>query len=209
MKISSKLGELNYNRFKSWKKEEKTNKAALLAFQGDVYRAMKPEELSREELEFTNDHLRILSGLYGVIRPFDDIQPYRLEMGTPLSFKKYRNLYEYWQSKLTAYFIKELSKEENRYLIILASVEYSKAIDIEKLSKKFDVINVTFKEYKKGRHQVMGIYSKRARGYMARFIMENKIDRPEGIKDFDLEGYSFNTVFSSEKEYVFTANREK
>ncbi|WP_426351392.1 peroxide stress protein YaaA [Alloiococcus sp. CFN-8] len=207
MKISPKLGEMNYKRFKEWSVNKRMGKPALLAFQGDVYRAMKAEDFTEEQLEFTNNHLRILSGLYGVIKPMDDIQPYRLEMGTPLSFRGSKNLYDYWSGKLTKYFKEELSKEANGALINLASIEYSKAIDLQEIKKKYPVINISFKEYKNGKHQTIGIYSKRARGYMSKFIMENAIDNPEDIKEFSLEGYGFNSHMSSEEEYVFVANR--
>ena len=207
MKISPKLGEMNYKRFKEWSINRRMGKPALLAFQGDVYKAMRAESFTEKQMEFANKHLRMLSGLYGVIKPMDDIQPYRLEMGTPVAIKEKKNLYDYWKGNLTKYFMEELSKEANGTLINLASVEYSKAIDLEEIKGTYPVVNITFKEYKNGRHQTIGIYSKRARGYMSRFIMENSIDSPEELKEFSTEGYSFSAHMSSSDEFVFVANR--
>lgn len=207
MRISPKLAELNYSRYKEWNKKEIDNiKPAILAFRGDVYQALNVDTLSKENLDFANDHLRILSGLYGIIRPYDSIMPYRLEMGTSLKFNEYNNLYEFWREKLTENFQKELSSHKHKTIINLASEEYSKAINFKKLPEDIKVIDIDFKEFRNGNYKTVGILAKRARGYMTRYILENYIDNPEELKDFDLEGYEFHDTMSSNKNWVFIRN---
>lgn len=204
MKVNSKLAEQNFKRHISWKNEQDllNSKQAILAYEGAVYQGLRARDLNEQQLLFANDKLRILSGLYGVLRPLDLIQPYRLEMGTKLKNKKGNNLYSFWNHKLTTYFKKELRKQKDNILIDLASKEYSSAIDMNIINAK--VITPVFKEYKNGTHKVITIYAKRARGLMSRFIIENNIVSPNELKEFNEEGYRYNEVLSSKGELVFT-----
>lgn len=205
MRISPKLSELNYSRYKEWNKKETNNiKPAILAFRGDVYQALNIDTLSNENLDFANDHLKILSGLYGVLRPYDSIMPYRLEMGTSLRFNEYNNLYEFWKERLTEKIQEELSYHKNKALINLASKEYSKAINFKELHVNVKVIDIDFKEFRNGKYKTVGILAKRARGYMTRYILENFIDDPEDLKNFQSEGYGFNEPMSSDNKWIFT-----
>lgn len=204
MKINSELAEQNFMRHIMWKEDHNLSngKQALLAYDGAVYRGINAKDFDNGQLSFANDHLRILSGLYGVLRPLDLIQPYRLEMGTKLKNNSGNNLYSFWKNKLTDYFIKELSNQENNVLIDLASKEYSSAIDMNRLNAK--VITPVFKDYKRGTHKVITIYAKRARGLMSRFIVENNIVSPDDLKEFCEEGYNYNEYMSNDIEWVFT-----
>lgn len=207
MGVSPKIAELNYNRYKEWNANETNNiKPAILAFRGDVYQALNVNTLTKENLDFANDNLRILSGLYGILRPYDNIMPYRLEMGTSLKIQDYKNLYEFWKEKLTEKIQKELSAHKHKALINLASEEYSKAINLKELPEDIKVINISFKEFRDGQYKTIGILAKRARGYMTKFILENLIDNPEEIKGFTIEGYEFNEEMSSNKNWVFVRN---
>jgi cytoplasmic iron level regulating protein YaaA (DUF328/UPF0246 family) len=203
MKINSNLAEKNFKRHIRWEEEHNLSNAkqALLAFDGAVYQGINAGDLSEKQLAFANDHIRILSGLYGALRPLDLIEPYRLEMGTKLKNRQGNNLYIFWKSKLTTYLKKELQKQKNNILIDLASKEYSSVIDMSKLNAK--VITPVFKEYKNGSHKVITIYTKRARGLMSRFIIENNIILPSELKEFNEEGYSYNEYLSSDTEWVF------
>lgn len=191
MKLSPKLSELNYERFQKFITSEA--KPALFAYNGDVYDGFELEEYDEKILDFANQNLCIISGLYGVLRPLDLIKPYRLEMSTNLKNPYGKNLYNFWGEKITDR-INSMSAE---YLVNLASVEYSSAINSAKLTKK--KIEIVFKE----KDKVVGIYSKKARGLMANFIIRNKIINPVDLKDFNLNGYKFISSKSSEAEYVF------
>jgi len=204
MKINSNLAEQNFMRHISWQKKHdlSNGKQALLAYDGAVYQGINAGELSEVQLAFANDHLRIFSGLYGALRPLDLIQPYRLEMGTKLKNKRGNNLYSFWNHKLTTYLKSEFKSQNDNILIDLASKEYSSVIDMSKINVK--VITPVFKEYKNGTHKGITIYTKRARGLMSRFIIENNISSPKDIKEFNEEGYSYNEYLSSNTEVVFT-----
>ena len=204
MKVNSKLAEQNFIRHINWKAEHNlsNSKQALLAYDGAVYQGLSAAKLNEQQLLFANDHLRILSGLYGVLRPLDLIEPYRLEMAAKLKNRQGNNLYVFWKSKLTTYFKKELQKQNDNILVNLASKEYSSVIDMSKVKAK--VITPIFKEYKGGKHKVITIYAKRARGLMSRFIIENNILAKDELKEFHEEGYSYNAHFSSDEEWVFT-----
>jgi cytoplasmic iron level regulating protein YaaA (DUF328/UPF0246 family) len=204
MKVNSKLAEQNFMRHISWKEEHdlSNGKQALLAYDGAVYQGISVGDLSQQQLTFANDHLRILSGLYGVLRPLDLIQPYRLEMGTKLKNRQGNNLYKFWNRKLTSYLKKEFIKQNDNVLIDLASKEYSSVIDMSKINAK--VITPVFKDYKNGTHKVITIYAKRARGLMSRFIIENEIILPSELKEFNEEGYCYNKYLSSDAELVYT-----
>jgi uncharacterized protein len=203
MKINCELAEANYKRHARWKKDHNVNnsKQAILAYHGMVYQGLAAETLDEESLSFAQKHVRILSGLYGILKPLDLVQPYRLEMGTKLNNFMGRDLYAFWKEKITAYFVEELNKQVDDTLINLASNEYSSAIQMSKLKEK--IITPVFKDYKSGTYKVITIYAKKARGMMARFIIENHIDTPEGLKEFDKDGYSFCDYMSNNNQWVF------
>jgi cytoplasmic iron level regulating protein YaaA (DUF328/UPF0246 family) len=200
MEVSPKIGELNANRFNEWRTPFTSSnaKAAIYAFKGDVYSEINADSLTDDQLEFTQRNLSILSGLYGLLRPLDLMQAYRLEMGTKISNKLGKNLYEFWGDQLT----NELNLREQVWLINLASNEYFKSIRVAKLNAK--VIQPIFKDEKNGVLKIIGIYAKKARGMMCRFAIENNIQNPEELKSFNLGGYSFIASISSDNEWVFT-----
>lgn len=199
MGVSDNLAELNEERFKSFQKEFTldNSKQALLAFKGDVYQQLNVEKYTEKEFDFAQEHVRILSGLYGLLRPLDLIQPYRLEMGIKLENKKGKNLYEFWGSKIA----QALNDTGMDTIVNLASQEYFKAIDQKSL--KADIITPTFKEYKDGNYKIIAIYAKKARGLMTNYIIENKIDKPEKLKVFNEEGYEYSEKMSTKDQFVF------
>lgn len=203
MSISPKLATLNSNRFHHWSLPFNLNNAkqSLLAFKGDVYTALDAKSLNNKELVFAQDHLRILSGLYGVLRPLDLIQAYRLEMGTQLSNIRGNNLYEFWGNKITESINQDLKKQQDNTLINLASNEYFKSVNVEKLNA--NVITPIFKDQKNGIYKVISFFAKKARGLMSRYIIQHKLNKPEDIKQFDLAGYTFSTNASTDNEWVF------
>ncbi len=204
MKINSELADQNFFRHLTWSEEHNLSNAkqALLAYDGAVYQGIGAKNFNPQQLSFANNHFRILSGLYGALRPLDIIQPYRLEMAAKLKNNAGNNLYCFWKDKLTDYFKEEIDKQNDDLLIDLASKEYSSAIDMSKINAK--VITPVFKDYKRGALKVITIYTKRARGLMSRFIIENNIVLPNDLKEFDEEGYSYNEYLSTEVEWVFT-----
>ncbi|MGB0754464.1 MAG: peroxide stress protein YaaA [Candidatus Pseudothioglobus sp.] len=199
MSISDKLSELNFDRFQNFQLPFtlKNAKQAILAFKGDVYNGINAPELSHEDLEFAQGKVRMLSGLYGVIRPLDLIQPYRLEMGTKLSNAKGGDLYDYWGSDISSI----LNEDESDLIVNLASNEYSKAIDKKTLNA--NILDIVFKEKKGDNYKVIGIYAKRARGLMVNYIIRNRLDKPEELKDFTDEGYRFDKGLSNDSSWVF------
>ncbi|CAB5498971.1 peroxide stress protein YaaA [Bathymodiolus azoricus thioautotrophic gill symbiont] len=200
MSISEKLSALNFERFQSFKTPLTlvNAKQALFAFKGDVYNGIDASSLDTQDLKFAQASVRMLSGLYGVIRPLDLIAPYRLEMGTRLANDKGKNLYEFWGDDIS----QVLNKDESEVIINLASNEYFKGIDKKALNAK--IINIVFKEFKNNAYKVIGIYSKRARGLMVRYMIDNQLENPELLKAFDVEGYGFNQSISDESTWVFT-----
>lgn len=204
MKISTKLATLNRDRFQNWTKSLDTSKQAILAFRGDVYRGMDVGSLSHSELFYANEHLRILSGLYGVLRPFDGINEYRLEMGTKLKVKGLKDLYEFWDKTLEESLVEELKSHNNKTLINLASHEYFKAIEGLTKSDKVNVVTPIFKELRGDEYKIISFNAKKARGVMTRYIIQNEIEDIEDIKKLDVDGYLFNEEMSTEKELVFT-----
>ncbi len=200
MHISDSLATLNEERYKTFQKEFnfENSKQALLAFKGDVYTKMDVDQYDEADFEFAQEHLRILSGLYGLLKPLDLIQPYRLEMGTKLENKKGKNLYEFWDKKI-ARAINKVAQGET--IINLASQEYFKAVDQKTL--KSPLLTVHFKEYKNESYQVVGFFAKQARGMMTNFAIKNKISEPEELKRFNQEGYEFSDNLSSENDWVF------
>lgn len=199
MDISENLAQLNRERFKNFKKtfEPEHSKQALLAFKGDVYTRMDVENYSTDDFEFAQNHLRILSGLYGLLKPLDLIQPYRLEMGIRLENKRGKNLYEFWGSRI-AKAINEVAHGEP--VINLASQEYFKAVDADKLTSK--IITPVFKEFKNGKYQVIGLFAKQARGMMTDYIIKNRINNPDELKVFNSGGYEFKEK-NGRSEWLF------
>ncbi|CAC9545456.1 UPF0246 protein YaaA [uncultured Gammaproteobacteria bacterium] len=200
MSISEKLATLNYDRFQDFSTpfNFENSKQALLAFKGDVYTGIDVPNLSKKDLEFAQNHLRMLSGLYGVIRPLDLIAPYRLEMGTRLENPKGKNLYEFWGDKIS----KVLNEDEPEVIINLASNEYFKGIDKKALKAK--IINIAFKEFKGDKYKIIGIYAKRARGLMVQFMIKNRIINADDLKAFKMEDYCFREDMSDSTTWVFT-----
>ncbi|MDN3494087.1 peroxide stress protein YaaA [Winogradskyella bathintestinalis] len=202
MHISDNLGQLNYERNQEWELPftKKNARPAIYAFNGDVYRGLDAYTIENKKLDKVEDTIRILSGLYGVLKPLDLIQPYRLEMGTKMSVGKNKNLYEFWKKKITKSLNEELENDE--LFLNLASNEYFKAIDTKAL--KVPVVNVAFKEFKNGKYKIIAIFAKVARGLMARYIIDTNAKTLEDIKGFNLENYGFSEELSSENELVFT-----
>lgn len=204
MGISPKLAELNHRRFQEWSLPftPKNSWQAVLMFNGDVYQGLKAETFSASEFETAQQRLRILSGVYGLLKPLDLIQPYRLEMGTTITVARKKNLYEFWKTKITAKLNQEFLETGGNVLINLASNEYFGAIDTKKLKAR--IITPAFKENKDGKYQMVSFFAKRARGLMSRFIIQHNISDPEEIKAFDWEGYYFNNQLSERDNWVFT-----
>jgi cytoplasmic iron level regulating protein YaaA (DUF328/UPF0246 family) len=203
MNVSDKIAELNYNRFKRWEEPSKSDssKQAIYAFKGDVYSGLDAESILENKFDFLQENLRIISGFYGLLRPFDKILPYRLEMGTKLSNSRGNNLYEFWGDNITNLLNNDI-EDENSYVVNLASNEYFKSIKKNKL--KNEIITPIFKEFKNGTYKTIAIYAKKARGLMSRFIIDNKIQKPENLKAFNLERYSFDDNLSDDYNYIFT-----
>ncbi|MDP4210215.1 MAG: peroxide stress protein YaaA [Bacteroidota bacterium] len=203
-KVSSAIAELNFERYATWHLPftPKNAKQSILAFKGEVYNGLKAETFDAADLAFAQDHLRILSGLYGLLRPLDLIQPYRLEMGTHLKTSKAKNLYLFWNHLITQNLNKELSTESKPVLINLASAEYFKAINTQLLKAR--VITPEFREHKNGKYEMIGVYAKKARGLMSRFTILNRLTDPEDLKAFDDEGYHFNPHLSQNDTWVFS-----
>ncbi len=204
MKISEKLSQLNWQRYQDFQQPfTLTNsKQALLAFKGDVYGGIDSDNYTKEDFSFAQKHLRILSGLYGALRPLDLIQPYRLEMGTRLHNKQGKNLYEFWGNQVTELLNQDLNDDPTPILINLASNEYFKVIKPKVLDAK--ILTLSFKENKAGIYKVIGIHAKRARGLMTNFIIKNRIIEAEQIKAFNLDNYIYNKSLSTENEWVFS-----
>jgi len=202
MSISTNLSILNADRFNAWLLPftNMNSKQCAFVFKGSVYKGLNIEDFSSLELAYSNKHIRILSGLYGLLRPLDLIQAYRLEMSTKLKTLKANNLYEFWGEKITKELNNELNK--NKILINLASNEYFNSIKKDTL--KADIITPIFKDFKNGQFKVISFYAKRARGLMCRFMAKNKLNDAEDLKKFDLEGYIYNKKLSEEKKWVFT-----
>ena len=204
MDISPKLAQLNQERYFLWRPEftPECARTALFAFRGDVYTGLDADSLTDKEITLAQEKLRILSGLYGVIRPLDLIRPYRLEMGTTLAIGKNRNLYEFWQKKITARIREDLNRRNSNLLINLASVEYFKAVDQKKL--KAEIVTPEFREGKDGTYKMVSFFAKKARGMMTRFILQNGIELEEHLRAFDSDGYCYNSHLSEKGRPVFT-----
>jgi uncharacterized protein len=208
MKISDKLGVLNYLRFNEWKTPFTLSNAkqALLAFKGDVYTGIDAESFSSQEFKFAQKHLRILSGLYGVLKPLDLIQAYRLEMGTSLENKKGKDLYDFWGTKITEQINQDLKASKSKYLINLASNEYFKSLQAKDINAK--IIVPVFKDYKNGKYKIISFLAKKARGQMSAYIIKNKLKDPEDIKAFNVGGYKYNKSGSNESNWAFQRKQD-
>ena len=204
MDISQPLATLNVQRYQEWSKEftVKNAKQAILAFKGDVYIGLDAETFTEKEFTFSQEHLLILSGLHGYLRPLDLIQPYRLEMGTSISIGRAKNLYSFWSETVTSHINESIKNHQEEILINLASEEYFKVVDKKKLNCK--LINIEFKEKKGTSFQTVGFFAKRARGFMSNFILKNKIENSKDMKQFDTAGYKFNKSHSTENNWLFT-----
>ena len=204
MHISDNLAELNAERFKAFNLEGQSNSAkpAGLTFDGDVYWGLEAKSMSDDDLAYAQDHLRILSGLYGVLRPMDNIQAYRLEMGTKLATKRGKSLYDFWGSTIAEMLNADMESHADQTIVNLASNEYFKAVDKKTMSHP--VITAKFLNVKDGKARALMYYAKYGRGLMARWIMQNRVDRAEGLKDFNLDGYKLDKKASSDTELVFS-----
>ncbi len=203
MQISDPLAQLNAQRYADWSKKFNFNNArqALLAFNGDVYEGLDAASLRETQLAWAQDHLRILSGLYGVLRPLDLMQPYRLEMGTRLGNAHGKDLYAFWGERVTHAINAALAQHPAPALINLASEEYFKVVKPALLT--VPVITPVFEDWKGGKYKIISFYAKRARGLMARFAIDKKITKPAQLKKFDREGYAFDAAHSSPSSWVF------
>lgn len=203
MEVSEKIAKLNQERFLSFAKAytPQNAKQALLMFKGEVYLGFDLAKYSESEYEFAQKHLRILSGLYGLLRPLDRIQPYRLEMGRNLETKKGKNLYEFWENKITSAINEALKATESNILINLASQEYFAAINTAKVKGK--ILTISFKDNRNGKLQIISFHAKKMRGLMANYIIMNKITEIESLKSFAENGYLWREDLSSEVEWVF------
>jgi cytoplasmic iron level regulating protein YaaA (DUF328/UPF0246 family) len=203
MGISMNIAKLNVDRYKTFAAPftTKNAKQAIFAFKGDVYGGLDLEKFNEDDYAYAQDHLRILSGLYGCLRPLDLIQPYRLEMKTRLKNKRGENLYQFWGDRITKSLNKVLKKQKVPVLVNLASNEYFKSVKPKLLEGK--LLNINFKETKDGKTRVVAIFAKRARGMMADFIIRNRIENPEDIKKFRVDGYSFNKTLSDDRQWTF------
>jgi cytoplasmic iron level regulating protein YaaA (DUF328/UPF0246 family) len=203
MSISDSLAQLNVARYASWSKKftPDNSRPAMLAFDGDVYEGLDARSLSARQLDWAQKHLRILSGLYGLLRPLDLMQPYRLEMGTRLATKRGKDLYAFWGDQITEALNESLTVAKAQALVNLASEEYFKSVKPAKLDRP--VITPVFEEWKGGGYKIVSFFAKRARGLMARYAIEHKLSKPEQLKDFDSEGYAFDTKASNEARWIF------
>lgn len=202
MSISESLAQLNRERFQAFDPDGEDGLQAAFAFAGDVYQGLQARTLDRKGLAFAQDHLRILSGLYGLLRPLDAIQPYRLEMGVRLKTRRGSSLYDFWGPRISKALNDEAAGMADPTLVNLASQEYFGAVDRKAL--KLPVVTCHFKEEKDGSARIVSFFAKRARGLMARFAIDRRIDRAEGLKAFDVDGYRFQPAASSATDWVFT-----
>jgi len=203
MKISSALAQLNHHRFQVWSHpfEQNQVKAALFAFKGEVYTGIDAYSLSAKEIEFANSKLRMLSGLYGLLRPLDAIMPYRLEMGTKLSIGSHKNLYNFWGDAITKLLLEDMDKANSDTLVNLASNEYFKAVNKKIFAKR--IVTPVFKDWKNEEYKVISFYAKKARGLMTRFIIQNEISNADDLIAFTEGGYYYSASLSSADQPVF------
>lgn len=204
MKVSDKLGILNYDRFHAWKRPftGRNSRPALLAFKGDVYTGLDAQSMAKRDFNYAQKHLRMLSGLYGLLRPMDLMQPYRLEMGAKFENTRGKNLYEFWGKQITEALNKQLQSLKSRELVNLASNEYFKSVKPKELDA--EIITPHFKDLKNGEYKMISFFAKKARGMMSRWAIDQRVKKAEQLKGFDVAGYEFNPEMSSERDWVFT-----
>ena len=207
MGISEKLALLNWERIQNWNPNFSANSTqeAVFSFKGDTYVGLDAESLDKNEIKFAQGHLRILSGLYGLLKPLDLMMPYRLEMGTRFQNARGKDLYKFWGEKLSISLTNELKNHDQKIIINCASVEYFKSIKNSQLDAK--IITPIFKEIKLGKPKIISFFAKKARGMMARFIIQNKINDENQLKHFNFDGYQYNQELSSPSEPVFTRSK--
>jgi len=201
MSISDSLAMLNFERFQAFDPQSEDGVQAALAFNGDVYAGLKARTLDKAALNWAQDHLRILSGLYGLLRPLDVIQPYRLEMGVRLKTRRGRSLYDFWGPRITEQLNAAAAGHADQTLINLASQEYFASVRQDAL--RIPLLTCQFKELKDGEAKIVSFFAKKARGLMARYAIQGRLDRPEGLKDFTADGYAFDAKRSNDREWVF------
>ena len=203
MGISTNLAELNYDRYATWGEPftKRNAKQAMFAFNGDVYVGLKSTEFSERDLTWAQKHLRILSGLHGLLKPLDLIQPYRLEMGIRLPNGRGADLYDFWRSKVTAALNEAIDAQRQPILVNLASNEYFNAVDTARIDAR--IITPTFKDLKNGRYKFISFFAKKARGLMAAYLIKNRVSTLKGLKAFDWQGYRFSEAQSSANQWVF------
>lgn len=203
MKISDPLAALNVARYQAWTTDQSTATArpALLAFNGDVYDGLQARSLSGDDLDWAQQHLAILSGLYGVLRPLDAMQPYRLEMGTRLATAKGANLYQFWGTQITDYLNAQQSDEAAPVVLNLASQEYFKSVDLKTLRAR--VVECVFQDYQAGAYKIVSFHAKRARGLMARYCLDQRASAPQQLHDFNADGYALDAGASTPDRLVF------
>ncbi|MGV0885871.1 peroxide stress protein YaaA [Acinetobacter venetianus] len=208
MSVSEKIANLNVDRFRDWNADFDFSNArqALFAFKGDVYTGLDAYHLKDQDIDFAQQHLRMLSGLYGLLRPLDLMMPYRLEMGTKLKNARGHNLYEFWGNMITDQINQDLAEIDAKVLVNLASDEYYKSVNEKKIQA--EIIKPVFLDQKNGKYKVISFYAKKARGLMARYLIENKLNQAEQLKAFDSEGYYFDAESSSNKELVFKRDEQ-
>jgi len=208
MSVSEKIAQLNVARFRDWQPEFNFSNArqAIFAFKGDVYTGLDAYDLSAQDLEFAQTHLRMLSGLYGLLRPLDLMMPYRLEMGTKLANARGHNLYEFWGDQITQLVNADLAQADSELLVNLASDEYYKSVKESKV--KAEIIKPVFLDQKNGKYKVISFYAKKARGLMARYIIQNQLNRAEDLKSFNTDGYYFDAASSMKGELVFKRDEQ-
>lgn len=209
MSLSDNLAELNFQRYKDFGLpfNQQNAKQAIFAFKGDVYSGINTSSMTQQDFEYAQSHVRILSGLYGYLRPLDLIQPYRLEMKTKLENSKGADLYQFWGESITNFLNDEFKTHSQKVLVNLASNEYWKSVQPKKINAK--VINVAFKEIKDGKARIIAIFAKKARGMMTDFIVRNRVETVDGLKDFNYENYKFDASASNENSFVFTRPQPK
>jgi cytoplasmic iron level regulating protein YaaA (DUF328/UPF0246 family) len=203
MGLSDKLAGLNAARFGSWTPAftPANAKQALLAFKGDVYTGLAAESLSEAEFDYAQQHLRMLSGLYGLLRPLDLMQPYRLEMGTKLANARGKDLYAFWGTRISEWLNEALEEQGDNVLLNLASNEYFSAVKRSALNAR--VIDTEFRDQKNGQYKIISFYAKKARGMMSRFVISERIDNPEALKEFDVQGYRYSKELSQADKLIF------
>lgn len=211
MKMSKELGEVNVERFQSFESREAKGGVAIDYLNGEAYKGLDAQSLSTEARKYLHKHLMILSGFYGCIHTEDYIQPYRLEMGTKFQHSNIKSLYTYWKEKLTDYILEKLEEDKDEQILIdLASTEYSKALDMKKIRKQYPVVTVSFKEeVEDGKYKVIGMYAKKARGMMVRYMAEQEIANLETLKKYAQEGYRYREDLSDNQNFIFTRKREE